>query len=98
VTPRRFSTELTCILLSHILISSSQFARICCLCLDEIYISLVFETFNDMLFELHQDKTLCKSVAKVSTIVSIELLHVLLLSSVNMSAQVLVSERGRSFT
>ena len=72
VTPRSFSTELTCILLSHILISWSQFARICCLFLDEIYINLVLETFNDMLFELHQDKTFCKSVVKVSTNVSIE--------------------------
>ena len=49
----------------------SQFARICCLCLDEIYISLVLETFNVMLFELHQDPTFCKSVVKVSTNVSI---------------------------
>ena len=57
MTPRSYSTELTCILLSHILISLSQVARICCLYLDEIYISLVLETFNDMLFELHQDKT-----------------------------------------
>ena len=34
------------------------------------------ETFNDMLFELHQDKTFCKSVVKVSTNVSIEWLDV----------------------
>jgi len=30
------------------------------------------ETFNGMLFELHQDKTFCKTVFKVSTNVSIE--------------------------
>ena len=52
-----------------------------------------------MLFELHQDKTLCKSVVKVSTNVSIELIHVpIAVLSANMSAQVLVSERGRSVT
>jgi len=52
-----------------------------------------------MLFELHQDKTFCKSVVKVSTNVSIEWLDVpSVVSSANMSAQVLVSERGRSFT
>jgi len=39
------------------------------------------------------------SVVKVSTNVSIEWLDVLIVvSSANMSAQVLVSERGRSFT
>jgi len=95
VTPRSFSTELTRILLSHILIiliSRSQFARICWLCLDEIYISLVLETSNDMLFELQQDKTFCKSVVKVSTNVSIEWLDVsIVVSSANISAQVLVS-------
>ena len=97
--PRSFSTELIWILLSHILISWSQFAMVCCLCLYEIYISLVLETFNDMLFELHQEKTFCKSVVKVSTNVSIELLDVpIVVSSANMSAQVLVSERGRLFT
>ena len=42
------------------------------MCLDEIYLSLVLETLNDMLFELHQDKTFCKSVVKVSTNISIE--------------------------
>ena len=69
------------------------------MCLDEIYISLVLETFNDMLFELHQDKTFCKSVVTVSTNVSIEWLDVpIVVSSVNTSAEVLVSERGRSFT
>ena len=69
------------------------------MCLDEIYISLVLETFNDMLFELHQDKTFCKSAVKVSSNVSIEWLDVpIKVSSANMSAQVLVSERGRSFT
>ena len=99
VTPRSFSTELTCILLSHILISWSQFARICCLCLDEIYISLILKTLNDMLFELHQDKIFRKSVVNVSNNVSIEWLDVpIVVSSANMSAQVLVSERGRSFT
>ena len=52
-----------------------------------------------MLFELHQDKTFCKSVVKVSTNVSIEWLDLpIVVSSANMSAQVLVSERGRSFT
>jgi len=50
-----------------------------------------------MLFELHQDKTLFESVVKVSTNVSIEWLDVTVLSA-NMSAQVLVSERGISFT
>ena len=50
-----------------------------------------------MLFELHQDKILFKSVVKVSTNVSIEWLDVTI-SLANMSAQVLVSERGRSFT
>ena len=51
-----------------------------------------------MLFELHQDKTFCKSVVKVYN-VSIEWLDVpIVVSSANMSAQVLVSERGRSFT
>ena len=72
----------------------------CCLCLDEIYI-IVLETFNDMLFELHQDKTFCNSVVKVSTNESIEWLDVpivIVVSSATMSAQVLVSERGRSFT
>ena len=65
------------------------------MCQDGIYISLVLETFNDMLFELHQDKTFCKSVVNVS----IEWLDVpIVASSANMSAQVLVSERGRSFT
>ena len=55
------------------------------------------ETFYDMLFDLHQDKTLCKSVVKVSTNVSIEWLDVpIVVASANMSAQVLVSERGRS--
>ena len=68
------------------------------MCLDEIYISLVLETFNDMLFESHQDKPFCKSVVKVSTNVSIEWLDVpIVVSSANMSAQVPVSERGRSF-
>ena len=76
VTPRSFSTKLTCILLSHILISWSQCGIICCLCLDEIYIRLVLEPFNDMLFELHQDKTFCKSVVTVSTNVYIEWLGV----------------------
>ena len=67
--------------------------------LDEIYISLVLETFIDMLFELHQDKTFCKSVVTVSSNVSIEWLDIpIVISSANMSAQVLVSERGRSFT
>ena len=52
-----------------------------------------------MLFELYQDKTFCKSVIKVSTNVSIEWLDVpVVVSSANMTAQVLVSERGRSFT
>ena len=65
------------------------------MCLDEIYISLVLETFNDMLFELHQDNIFCKSVVKVSTNVAIEWLDVpIVVSSANMSAQVLVSERG----
>ena len=42
------------------------------------------ETFNDMLFELHQDKTLCQSVVKVSTNVSIEWLDVpMVVSSAN---------------
>ena len=98
-TNKFFSTELTCILLSHILLSLSQFARICCLGLDEIYISLVLETFNDMLFELHQDKTFCNSVVTVSTNVSIYWPDVpIVVSSSNMSAQELVSEKGRSFT
>ena len=67
------------------------------MCLNEIYISLVLETFNDMLFELHQDKAFCKSVVMVSTNVSIEWLDVpIVVSSANMSTQVLVSERGRS--
>jgi len=57
------------------------------------------ETFNDMLFELHQDNTFGKSVFTVSTNVSIEWLGVpSVVSSANMSAQVLVSERGRSLT
>ena len=52
-----------------------------------------------MLFELQQDKTFCKSVVKVSTNVSIEWLDIpTVVSSANMSAQVLVRERGRSFT
>ena len=69
------------------------------MCLYEIYIRLVLETFNDTLFELHQDKTFCKSVVKVSTNVSIEWLDVpIVVSSATMSAHVLVSERGRSFT
>ena len=52
-----------------------------------------------MLFELHQDKTFRKSVVKVSTNVSIEWLDVpSVVSSAHMSAQALVSERGRSFT
>ena len=52
-----------------------------------------------MLFELHQDNTFCTSVVKVSTNVSIEWLDVpIVVSSANMSAEVLVSERGRSFT
>ena len=69
------------------------------MCLDEIYISLVLETFNNMLFELHQDKTFCKSVVKVSINVSIDWLDVpIVVSSANMSAQVLGSESGRSFT
>ena len=69
------------------------------MCLDEIYISLALETFYDMLFELYQDKTFCKSVVKVSTKVSIEWLDVpIVVSSANMSVQVLESERGRSFT
>jgi len=60
------------------------------------YLSFLGETFNDMLFELHQDKTFCKSVVKVSTNVSIEWLDVpIVVSSANMSAQVLVSERGK---
>ena len=46
------------------------------MCLDEIYISLVLETFKDMLFESNQDKIFCKSVVKVSTNVSIEWLDV----------------------
>ena len=51
-----------------------------------------------MLFELHQDNTFCTSVVKVSTNVSIEWLDVqIVVSSANMSAQILVSERGRSF-
>jgi len=52
-----------------------------------------------MLFELHQDKTFCKSAVKVSSNVSIEwwLDVPIVVSSANMSAQVLVSERGRSF-
>ena len=84
MTPRNLSTELTCILLSHILITWSQIARICCLCLDEIYISFVLETFTGMLFELHQDKTLCQSVVKVSTNVSIEWIDVpMVVSSAN---------------
>ena len=83
----------------HIYLYHDHNLQICCLCLDEIYISLVLETFNDMLFELHQDKTFCKSVVNVSTNVSIEWLDApIVVSSVNMSAQVLVSERGRSFT
>jgi len=57
------------------------------------------ETFNEMLVELHQYKTICKSGVKVYTNVSIEWLDVpIVVSSANMSAQVLVSERGRSFT
>jgi len=65
------------------------------LCLDEIYIFLVLKTFNDILFELHPDKTFCKSVVNVS----IEWLDVpIVVSSANISAQVLVSERGSSFT
>ena len=52
-----------------------------------------------MLFELHQDKTFCKSVVKVSINVPIDWLDVpIVVSSANMSAQVLASERGRSFT
>ena len=59
------------------------------MCLDEIYISLVLETFKDMLFESHQDKTFCKSVVKVSTNVSIEWIdEPIVVSSANMSAQV----------
>ena len=69
------------------------------MCLAEIYISLVLETFNGMLFELHKDKTFCKSVVKVSTNESIEWLDVtIVVSPANMSTQVLVSESGRSFT
>jgi len=69
------------------------------LCLDEVCISLVLETFNDMLFRLHQDKTFCKSVVKVSSNVFIEWLDVpIVVSLANMSAHVLVSEMGRSFT
>jgi len=52
-----------------------------------------------MLFELHQDKTFCKSVVKVPANVSIEWLDVpIVVASANMSAQVLESERGRSLT
>ena len=52
-----------------------------------------------MLFELHQDKTFCKSVVKVSTNISIEWLDVpIVVLSANMSAHVLVGERSRSFT
>jgi len=52
-----------------------------------------------MLFELHQDKTFCKSVVKVSTYVSTEWLDVpIVVPSANMSAHILVSERGRSLT
>ena len=40
------------------------YIMICCLCLDEIYISLVLETFNDMLFELHQDKTVVNQLLR----------------------------------
>ena len=52
-----------------------------------------------MFFELHQDKIFCKSVVNVSTNVSIEWLDVpIVVSSANISAQILVSERVRSFT
>jgi len=49
-----------------------------------------------MLFELHQDKTFCKSglyqcIYRVAWCTNCGIIA-------NMSAQVLVSERGRSFT
>jgi len=66
---KTFFNRTNCISLWHILISWSQFARICCSCQNEMYISLVLETFNDMLIDLHQDKTFCKSVVKLSTYV-----------------------------
>ena len=65
------STEVGNILLSDKLIEVSPFFMDSCLCLDEKYTSFVLETFNDMLFDLHQDKTLCKSVVKVGPTVTI---------------------------
>jgi len=63
VTPSSFPTEVGIILLSQKLIEVSSFVMDSCLCLKEIYMSFVLETFNDciMLLELHQDETCCKS-------------------------------------
>ena len=52
VTPSRFSTEVGIHLLSDKLIGVLSFVMYSCLCLDEIYMSFVWETFNDMLLEL----------------------------------------------
>ena len=60
VTPSSFSTEVGNILLSHKLIEVSSFVMDICLCLDDIYMSFVLETINDMLLELHQYKKKCK--------------------------------------
>ena len=61
--------------------------------------SFVLETFNDMLLELHQDKTFYKSFVKDWTRSSLEWLTApIVVLSANMSALVSVSESGRSFT
>ena len=67
VTPRRFSTEQIVfhydIYLYHDHNLQESAVRVNMRC------SLVLETFNDMLIDLPQDKTFCKSVVKLSTYV-----------------------------
>jgi len=93
-----FSTEVGIILLSHKLIEVSSFVMDSCLCQEEIFMSFVLKTFNDMLLELHQDKTFCKSFVKDWTRSLEWFTAPIVVSSANMSALVSVSESGRSFT
>ena len=69
-----------------------------CLCLDEMYIILVFEILSVMQFALHQERTFWRSVVRDWTTFSTYLCDGLrVVSSANISAHVLVSDKGRLF-
>ena len=81
-----------------IIIGVCSVETVYCLCLDEMYITLVFGNIKCHAITLHQERTFWRSVVRDWTTFSTDLCDVLrVVTSANISPYVLVSDKGSSF-